>query len=162
MKTNNGLFTYIKMRHSKNRTIPVILFLNEGEPRVSESTLKFCQMLLEQKKSDSLINQYIKVIAKLIEYKTLAYNPKKNNSGLRVAGISVNFTTRVLSVEGGEVRVNLTPAQVFEIRSIYDDRKILDIDGDIRIRGRNHSRRSTDIKLESYLVDFFEKLSKTT
>lgn len=76
MKQQNTLFITIKLRHN-NRTIPTILFLNESTPRISETTLKFSTMLLNQGKSDSLIHQYVRIIGTLISYKITYYNPLK-------------------------------------------------------------------------------------
>lgn len=63
--------TIIRIKHpkSQNRTLPVILF--KTKPRqasISEATLKYFLMLSEQKLSNSLLNEYIHIIAKLYDY----------------------------------------------------------------------------------------------
>ena len=69
------------MKHSETRAIPVILFLDQN-PRISESTLFFFKMLIEQKVSNSLLITYAHTISKLIDYKILVFNPLKTQPKL--------------------------------------------------------------------------------
>lgn len=81
MKQQNTLFTHIKLKHN-NRSVPTFLYLNEPIPRISETTLKFNTMLLNQEKSDSLINQYTRIIGNLITYKNTHFDPIKTHPRL--------------------------------------------------------------------------------
>lgn len=69
------------MKHSQNRHIPVILFLDK-KPRISESTLFYFKMLIEQKVSNTLLITYAHAISKLIDYKTLIFYPQKTQPKL--------------------------------------------------------------------------------
>jgi site-specific recombinase XerC len=69
------------MKHSETRTIPIILFLDKT-PRISESTLFYFKMLIEQKVSNSLLITYANTISKLIDYKMLIFNSLKTKPQL--------------------------------------------------------------------------------
>ena len=73
MESIKTTYTVIKLRQSKNRTIPAILFLNPTNPRISESALRYLQMHLEQGKSQSFMRQTIKVIGSIYDYYNLSY-----------------------------------------------------------------------------------------
>lgn len=66
MKHKTCTIIRIKAPQSQNNTIPVIL-LNHTQ-QISETTLKYSLMLIEQKISDSNLNTYLRVLAKLYDF----------------------------------------------------------------------------------------------
>lgn len=109
-------------------------------------------------------NWFTEVIKYLVdnkqEIRTLQSTYGTGHSGLSIHGkVSVNFTTRTLTIEGGDLKVNLTSSQVHEIQAIYNDRKVLSLDHELMIRKHN-LRHKTAIKVDAYLAEFFENLNK--